>query len=977
MNKSLIRALLLLVMSLLTAFAGRAADNKPRFVHAYGNVRDSLTREYLPEAIVFLHKADGTLSDTIKTRQENYRWNRVLREVDTIQVSTFYFVVPANDSLFTYTVKCPGYIPRIVSHRLKKSDLEQQSVKLPPVMLEREPHQLGEVLVKASKIKFYHKGDTLVYNADAFHLQAGAMLDALIAQLPGVQLFETGEIKFNGQYVESLLLNGREFFNGDKKLMLQNIGAYTVKNVEVYEGQTLQEKWIGDSMAVKHLTMDVKLRKEYNRGYILNATAGYGTEDRYLGKLFASSFTNTLNLALVANLNNLNDNRNPGKNDSWRPEMMPSGTREFRNLAFNYTYRNMMETQDHNGYAKVEWDRLNSRTTTSRTNFLTAGDNYENAFARSTSRNLKLETRNYLNWYQKKTAEWLMALGRYIKKDNSSGSTSATFADEQNEVTQKAIEAIYDGNPGRLESVINRSITRTDGSSHEAEVQAYPDFTYKIFRKKGGDRIQTQLGLKYRESKEERWRDYLVNYGMEPEPAIRKRQYFDNSPNHRLTLDGYTGYHMNRNMFNLSFGYSYRFQDDEKDSYMYALDRLDDMGIYGTLPAAYLDTFDPDNSYTSRLIENKHDLSMTLTWYKVSPKKQFILRFHPEVSLLHQHLNYFRGGREYKVRESYWLTTLGNYDFNIEYRTGALDDRGRRFRHNIQFYTSLSTKTPDPTHRIDIINDSDPLNITEGNPDLHSAREVSPRLTWRFAPETHHLNNTVNINASYTWDALVRGFLYDTSTGVRRYRTYNVDGNRSLSGSNHFNMQFGPQDQFTVSSGTSATYTRYANMLGTDTTVPVFSAVDNTYLSEELSLGWMIGKHGITLNGGITNRHSTSTREDFNVIDAQHYRAGISGNISLPLGFGISTDFNYYARRGYGTPELDTTDLIWNLRLSYAPGKGRWVFTADGFDLLHQLTNVSYSVNDQARTVVFSNALPRYLLFTAQYRLNIQPKKKK
>ncbi len=160
--------------------------------------------------------------------------------------------------------------------------------EMPVTILERAPHQLGEVQVVASKVKFYHRGDTLVYNADAFQLAEGSMLDELIRQLPGVELNKDGEIKVNGEKVETLLLNGKHFFSGDNKLMLENLGAYTVKDVEVYRGQTALEKWVNDPNAQKHLTMDVKLKKEYSHGYLLNAQAGYGTEERYLGRLFAS-----------------------------------------------------------------------------------------------------------------------------------------------------------------------------------------------------------------------------------------------------------------------------------------------------------------------------------------------------------------------------------------------------------------------------------------------------------------------------------------------------------------------------------------------------------------------------------------------------------------------------------------------------------------------------------------------------------------
>lgn len=95
--------------------------------------------------------------------------------------------------------------------------------------------------------------------------------------------------------------------------MLENIGAYTVKNVEVYKGQTHLEKWRNDPNAEKHLTMDVKLKKEYSMGWIINAQGAAGTKERYLGRFFASWFTPTTNITLLGNFNNLNDNRQPGK----------------------------------------------------------------------------------------------------------------------------------------------------------------------------------------------------------------------------------------------------------------------------------------------------------------------------------------------------------------------------------------------------------------------------------------------------------------------------------------------------------------------------------------------------------------------------------------------------------------------------------------------------------------------------------------
>ncbi|MDE7457275.1 MAG: hypothetical protein K2M77_00270, partial [Muribaculaceae bacterium] len=156
----------------------------------------------------------------------------------------------------------------------------------------------------------------------------------------------------------------------------------------------------------------------------------------------------------------------------------------------------------------------------------------------------------------------------------------------------------------------------------------------------------------------------------------------------------------------------------------------------------------------------------------------------------------------------------------------------------------------------------------------------------------------------------------------------------------------------------------------------VKSQVNTVWSVEKFNFAWQIGKQSLTLRGEINSRHTSSDAADFKSITGTNSNVALAGNFTLPKGFGIATDFTLYMRRGYGSPELDTTDPVMNMRLSYAPVKTNWVFMLDGFDLFHQLSNVQYTVNSQGRTVVWNNVLPRYFMFHVQYKVNIQPKKK-
>lgn len=138
----------------------------------------------------------------------------------------------------------------------------EYSRELKPVLLKRMKQiDLDEVTVTATKVKFYNKGDTLVYNADAFQLAEGSMLDALIRQLPGAELRDNGQIFVNGRFVEDLLLNGKDFFKGNNQIMLDNLPTYLVKDVKVYDKLGKNSEFLGHEMAGdKRYVMDINLK---------------------------------------------------------------------------------------------------------------------------------------------------------------------------------------------------------------------------------------------------------------------------------------------------------------------------------------------------------------------------------------------------------------------------------------------------------------------------------------------------------------------------------------------------------------------------------------------------------------------------------------------------------------------------------------------------------------------------------------------
>lgn len=960
------------LLSLILCLASLCASAADNTFTLYGRVKDAVSKQDLTSTFVYRLDADGKALDSIQANQGRTYSGGV---IDT--VANFFFRVPRTDSICMLEFRCKGYNDLTLPVDIKRVGRREEARSLETIFMERAPHTLRELTVTSTKIKFYNKGDTLVYNADAFQLAEGSMLDALIAQLPGAELNTDGQIKVNGEFVESLLLNGKEFMDGNNNVMLENIAAYTVKDIQVYEGQTNDDKLKGNFMAPKVLTMDVRLKKEYNMGWMINAQAGYGTEDRYLAKLFANMYTPTTRLSLLGNVNNLNDNRRPGRNDTWTPEQMPAGRKEYRMGGFNYDYSDSKDRKAARGSLMFAQSVNNDYRATSQLNFLPGGDTYDQAFSNSRRRELSLRTNHNFFIRDPKFIKSLYFDGSYLYAKNHNSGLSATFDRELQNVTMEMLEGLYSGNPSEaLEAVINRYKTRTDGWSRSWDVSVNPYISYRI--PQSNDQIYLSLDGGYSSRKEELWRDYEVNYGKNPVAADLRRQYVDNSPNHTMTLRGSTGYRGSFGKWQFGLGYGYSFEDKTADSYLYALDRLEDMGIYGVVPEGYLATLDPGNSDRTRLFTNRHLLTPEIIYYQQNKSSFFTLNLSPVISLVHRKLNYWKNNQDFKISRQNVTVDIDNIWYGrIEGGFGGKESNGRTsYRHSLRYSYRVASKLPELVDMLDVTSDFDPLNIYLGNPDLKAQTTHRHLVRWSYNPFSHSFYNILYLGATHTSNTLVRGYTYNTSTGVRVNRMYNVDGDRTFAVTDELNWQFGSQKQFTLSSEADASFSRYNDIIGVDMNEPEPYKVDFRSLSEKFKLGWQFAGQNLTLRCDYTNRHTSSHRNDFDTQNAHHINYGISGVFRLPAGFGISTDFMCYTRRGYGVDYLDTTDPVWNVRLTYShPRYTRWVFMADGFDLLHKLSNVNYAVTATGRTVTYTNSLPRYLMFSVQYRLNLQPKK--
>jgi len=911
-----------------------------RTVYLSGRVIDSATNQDLPGAELRILSREDSVIITRKALQRAF--------IDGVIFKNSNFRIPFiyHDSLQVnicrISVSYPGFDTTYVELPLHFGRRETDK-KIEPLLMTRTAKRLEEVTVTASKVKFYHNGDTLVYNADAFVLAEGSMLDALIEQLPGVELKSSGQIFVNGKLVNNLLLNGKEFFNSDRRLLLDNLGAYTVKNINVYDRWGKDSEFVGRKVGNdSEFVMDVRLKKEYSRGSILNLGAGGGTAFRWMGRLFAMHFGTRDRYTLYANANNLNDNRKPGRSDSWKRGAVKPGEKRQEKAGFDYSVEATDKKWDVNGNVEFSDEDGTIKKDIFQRNFLPQSDTYE-----------RIQNINH-------STGWSVSTGHnfYIKWDlvNLKVRPSLSYASGKSNgkvLSVTAADASYS-------NLINSARWNNDSRSHNLKIAL--DLASIIKFKSIPDFIELTAGLAYLTEWAEQDKIYSIDYTSLGN-SENQHQRYKNHPNSNVSANFAAKYDYRwSNNLSSSLKYKVTYSRDKRTSDMYLIERISEGTGNEALKNLYCEIPDLNNSYHSTREEYGHVLTPSL----LLNTSNFWIQFNMPVELRRQTLHYERGRKIFDVKCT--SPVLGIHDTFIDWKN---DDQTLK----VKFEYNLNTLLPSLTSMVDITDDTDPLNIFEGNPGLKNAYFNDARITIGFGAGQMH---EIEISGGGTSNALVDGYIYDAQSGIRRYKTYNVDGDWNIGGHVINSFEFGPGDGMWLNFHTGANYHNAVDMIGEDSPIISKSNIRNLNLSEIISYDWKFAGHKIGAKISGVWRHSTSPDNvGFNAINAADISYGITGMFKLPANFEISTDIGANSRFGYNSNLVNRTEILWNARISCSLDKGRWIIALDGYDLLNQLRNVTYNVNPQGRTEIRTNTLPRYAMLHVQYRLNILPQKRK
>lgn len=910
------------------------------------------------------------------------------------------------------------------------------SVNVGKVMLVSEENTLTEATVTATAARVQQIGDTTQFNAEAYRVPEGSTLEALIKQLPGVEVSDDGTITMNGKQVTEFLINGKDFFKGDTEIAMKNLPTELVSKIKAYDKKSDYAEQTGIDDGEENAVLDITTKRALNESWVTNADLAYGNKDRYSGRVFASRFTDQSRVSVFGQANNVGGRgfggpRGFGGSQGLVAQKMAGADFSWEN-GKKKREAGRFEVGGNARYSHRSTDL--SKTTNSET-FLTSGGNnsFSNSRSKSGSHSTSVNTEFRLQWNPDSMTFINFRPSYSYSESRSNGlSNTATFNNDpyENEEVTDPLDTLNLSDAARQwlnERTVNRNNRLTMGTSYSNSFGATLNFI-RNFKKKGRN-ISLRGQYNYTSSKSRSFSISDISYftgGANTGNSFVNQ--FTATPNKNWNYSIRLGYvePLGGNWYaEARYEFSERYQDSRRSLYnLAAPDVLDpkwsDAGSWldsssdsytpiGTLPGTadilpglplteaemWEKIRDDYNSQyaTYRYFNNRANVGVRYTTDKI--RFNAGVSFNPQVTKM-----------DYERKAQKIDTLITRHVLNVSPEV--------RFRYQFSRTNQLevnyrgSSSQPSMTQLLAVVDDSDPLSISMGNPGLKPAWSNTLRAMYRGYNTETQTTLMGGVDFSSTSNSLSTRIVYDDETGVRYSRPENINGDWNVRGRFMANIGFGPERMFTLATHTNLSYTNNVGFVSRRATQGrVRSLVSAYYMptaagdeggqhdydyyndifenasstkntaktfgfSERFNLSYRDTWFDVGITGSLNYQNSRNTVQTSGNLDTWQFSYGLTANATAPWGTAISTDIRMSSRRGYADRSMNTNELLWNAQISQSFLSGKPLTVSIQFyDILHKQSNVSRTINAQMRSDSWTNAINSYFMVHVIYRLNI------
>lgn len=935
------------ILSMLLMLVAIASLAQERLIS--GKITDRDTKEPVEQVTIQLLKTDSTyVSGAISNER-----------------GLFHVNAPANGK-YLLKITSVGYKPTV--KRIQIS--EDKNLAMGNVVIGADAIMLKGAVVTAMAQKVSLKEDTFVYNSAAYRTPEGSVVEELVKRLPGAEVSDDGTVKINGKEVKKILVDGKEFMTGDTKTALKNLPTSIIDKIKAYDEKSDLSKVTGIDDGEEQTVLDFGVKKGMNKGVISNIDLGVGNKNRYNMRGMGGYFANNNRFMLFANANNTSDRGfggGPGRG-FWGGA---NGLNASKMIGANYNY----ELKDKFKFnTSLRWNHSDGDVWSSRSseNFMGTSSSFSNSLSQSYSRSNSWNGNIRLEWMPDSMTNILFRPSiSWSSSDGLSGSQSASYNKDPYTITTKdplseeGIEELE-----KAEAMVNSQLTNGITYSDNNNINGMLQVNRKLGNK--GRNITFRVDAKYtdKDSKSISLNNaklYLVQTAEGKDSTYQTNRY-NLTPSKNYSYAGQLTYSeplWKATFLQFSYKFTYSYSKSDRSTYDFSKYAMSGDHEYRGWDS-YLNPFaghlndyrDDDLSRFSEYRNYNHDIQVMMRFIRQKYNLNFGVMVQPQQS---KYIQDYQGVHVDTVR-------------NVVNVSPTLDFRYRFSKmSNLRINYRGTTSQPSISQLLDITDNSDPLNISMGNPGLKPSFTQNFRLFYNNFVQNHNKGIMTFVNFSTTNNSISNKVTYDEKTGGRITRPENINGNWNAMGAFMFNCSLDSAGIWNINTGAHANYNNYVSYLSLD---KKSDSQKNTTRSitwrQNLSFSYRNDWAEFSLDGTLTYNKAKNKLQPTSNLETWQFSYGPSMTLTAPWGTSLNTSLSISSRRGYNDSSMNTDEFVWNAQLSQGFLKGKpLTIMLQFYDILRQQSTFSRAISATSRTDTEYNAINSYAMLHVVYRLNL------
>ena len=942
------KRLVLLVVVLITTVMASAQRT------VTGKVVEQDTKEAVIQATAALLQGEKVMANAVTNTSGN-----------------FHIVAPSEG---TYTLKVT-YVG-FKSYTKKITLKDGKNYQAGTISLEPDAIMLKGATVTAHASKVTVKADTFMYNAAAFRTPEGSVVEELVRRLPGAEVSDDGTVKINGKEVKKILVDGKEFMTGDTKTALKNLPTNIIDRIKAYDKQSDLARVSGIEDGEEETVLDFGIKPGMNKGVIANIDLAAGTKDRYAGRIFGGVMMNDFKMFLMANANNTNDMGFPGGGGGgrWGGGRQGLNAMKMTGVNLNYEKKDKLKID-----GSVRWNHSDGDVSSKSNskNFIDEQNSqYRNSVSSSFTRANSWNGQMRLEW-QPDTMTNIMFRPNfsYSTNDGVSMSQDASFDKNPFDYSDDPLRDVLEI-AKKYGIAQNYSVQSGTTYSDSKNLRGMLQFNRRLSN--NGRNITVQVNGNWSDGTSKSISNNAVNYfqlvnpvTLEPIDSIYQTNRYNYTPENRWGYSARLTYSepIARQIY-LQFSYTYQYSYTNSDRKTYSLPPL---GIYTDIVPNYRD-FDkyldplpsPLAHYEDSLLSKKsvyknytHTAEVMLRIVRKSFNFNIGFQVIPQSS---------KFSYKYMGTDTITRRTVTNFTPTLDFRWKKSQTGQLRFTYRGR------SQQPSMSDLLDVVDDSNPLRITRGNPGLKPSFTQNFNLFYNDYFQKHQRAIMTFVNFSTTSNAISQKTSYvDDGSGATVTRPENINGNWNGNVGFMFNTALDSAAYFNINTFTNLGYNHNVGYVSVGASAESQKSVTTSLnVGERLAASYRNDWLEIELNGSLNYRRTRNEFQTSSNLDTWQFSYGGMVGVTAPWGTSLTTNMNMQSRRGYSDASMNTNELIWNAQLSQSFLKGNALtISLQLYDILHQQSTVSQMISALSSSETQYNAITSYGMLHVIYRLNL------